>query len=54
MRVALSLSVDVTVIVQGWHIIRLYNKIVGGSSPNHCLDIGDKLNRDGKFFERIC
>ena len=46
MRVALSLGVDATVIVQGQQVIRSNNKIVSGSSPNHYLDISDKSKEE--------
>ena len=42
MHAALSLVVDATFIVQGWKILRPNNKIIGGASPNYCLDIGEK------------
>ena len=42
MHAALSLGVDAKVIVQVWQILRYYDNIVGGASPNHCLDIGEK------------
>ena len=42
MHVSVSLVFDATIFVILWQILRSYNNIIGGVSPNHYLDIGDK------------
>ena len=42
MHFSMSLGVDVTIIVIGWYIFISNNRIIGGASPNHSFDIGDK------------
>ena len=54
MHVAMSLGFDTTVIVRRWQNLRYHNKIIGGASPNHSLDIGNKLKEDMVEFLRFC
>ena len=51
---ALYLRVYATVIVQVWQIIRYHNNIVGGASPNHFLDIGEKSNKYLVKLFKLC
>ena len=53
-NVAMYLGVDTTIIFRGWKIIRTHNNILGGSSPNHYLDIGDKSKEEVLEFLKLC
>ena len=46
MHVAMYIGVDATIIVRGWQILISHNNIIGGASPNHFLDISDKLKEE--------
>ena len=45
-HVAMYLGVDENIIVRGWQILISHNNIIGGASPNHFLDIGEKLKEE--------
>ena len=50
----MALVFDATVIVQGWHIFKSCNKIVGGASPNHFLVIGEKPKEELVKLLKFC
>ena len=54
MHAALSLGVDAIVIVQVCQILRYYDKSVGGASPNHFLDIGEKSKEELVKLLKLC
>ena len=53
-HVALYLEVDATAIFQGCNIIISHNNIVGGASPNHCLEIGEKSKEEMVKLLKFC
>ena len=53
-HVAMFLGVDATIIVIGWRILKSHNKIIGGASPNHYLDIGEKSKEEMVEFFKLC